>query len=188
MKKKLFSEIPVLRGERITLRALTQSDVDGLRELMETAKVYRYEPTYLFEKKYKDPADTIEHLYKEGLKQSLFLGVFLGDDFAGLAEIYGYRPLLRKASVGYRLLPRYWGQGIATETLRLLREYLFGETDVEVLTASVMRGNKASARVLEKNGFACMRSNVLEDWGYPEYVVSDKWLLVGVASRLGYQF
>ena len=41
-------------------------------------------------------------------------------DFCGLAEFYGYRDQLHKVSVGYRLLERHWGKGIATETLRLI--------------------------------------------------------------------
>ena len=35
--KKLFSEIPCLQGEGITLRKLTLSDASGLRELTESA-------------------------------------------------------------------------------------------------------------------------------------------------------
>ncbi len=53
-KNKLFSEIPVLKGKRVTLKALTLDDLDGLRELTQCDLVYRYLPTFLFEKQYND--------------------------------------------------------------------------------------------------------------------------------------
>ena len=55
MIKQLFSEIPCLRGERITLKALTPADAGSLRKMTESEAVYRYLPTFLFEKQYDDP-------------------------------------------------------------------------------------------------------------------------------------
>ena len=49
---KPFSKIPYLKGERITLMALDKSDADSLRKLTEDDEVYRYLPTFLYEKKY----------------------------------------------------------------------------------------------------------------------------------------
>ncbi|MBQ3285460.1 MAG: GNAT family N-acetyltransferase [Ruminococcus sp.] len=188
MKKKLFSEIPRLAGERITLRRLTQDDADGLSRLINSEEVYRYLPAYLFEKEYGDVHTVINRLYGECLKESLILGVFTENEFCGLAEIYGYRAPLLKASVGYRLLPEYWGKGIATETLGLLVKYLLEETDVEVITASTMIGNKASANVLKKNGFKRVIYAALENWGYKTPTAADKWLRTGVGYRRRYRF
>ena len=53
MKKKLFSEIPYLEDGRIVLRKLEPEDADGLRELVNSPAVYRYLPTFLFEKNMK---------------------------------------------------------------------------------------------------------------------------------------
>ena len=36
--------------------------------------------------------------------------------------------------------------------------------------------NKASAKVLIKNGFALVVSGAKEDWGYPEPTIVDKWI------------
>ena len=102
--KKLLSEIPCLQGERITLRALTAADASGLRELTEDAEVYKYLPTFLYETKYDDKEYVISHLYDECIRTSLILGVYVENAFCGLAEFYGYRAPLLKASVGYRLL------------------------------------------------------------------------------------
>ena len=107
---------------------------------------------------------------------TVILGVFLGDEFCGLAEMYGYRDPIHKISVGYRLLERYWGKGIAKEALGMMIEYLYDETDIEIITASTMVENQASANVLKKNGFQMVVHAVDEDWGYDKPTVSDKWI------------
>ena len=181
--KELFSEIPSLRGDGLELRRLERCDAEDLRALTGCAEVYRYLPTFLFEKQSEDAEETIRRMYAQGLEQSLILGVFSNGRFCGLAEFYGYRAPLRKISVGYRLLPQCWGKGIATKTLGLMVGYLFRETDVKIITASVMPENRASARVLEKNGFRCIARAVLENWGYPLPTRADKWIRTAAGYR-----
>ena len=55
-------------------------------------------------------------------------------------------------------------------------DYLYGETDIEIITASTMIENAASARVLTKNGFDLVVHAVGEDWGYDSPTVADKWI------------
>ena len=186
--KKLFSEIPTLKGERVTLRPLTAAEADGLRELTESAEVYRYLPTFLYEKKYDDKEYVIEHLYDECIKESLILGVFLNEEFCGLAEIYGYRATLLKASVGYRLLESAWGKGIGTETLGILVKYLLEETDIRIITASTMKENTASANVLKKNGFKPVGYTVFENWGYAKPILTLKWIRTAAGYYTQYRF
>lgn len=176
MKRKLFSEIPDLRGETLRLRALTRADADGLRELVNSDRVYRYLPTFLFERKYADIQAVVDRLYTECFRESIILGVFRDGDFCGLAELYGYRDPIHKVSVGYRLLERCWGRGIASEALGLMIDYLYGETDIEIITASTMVENQASARVLTKNGFSLVVHAAEEDWGYARPTLADKWI------------
>ena len=176
MKKKLFSEIPCLESGRITLKRLVPEDAPALRELVESPAVYRFLPTFLFEKKYDEASAVIDRLYDECWRESIILGVFLGPAFCGLAEMYGYRDRIHKISVGYRLLKRAWGMGIASEALGLMIDYLLGETDIEIITASTMVENRASANVLRKNGFSLIVHAVGEDWGYDHPTITDKWI------------
>ncbi|MBP5155470.1 MAG: GNAT family N-acetyltransferase [Clostridia bacterium] len=174
-RKKPFSEIPVIKTGRLTLRGLAEGDAKSLRELTEDAEVYRFLPTFLFEKKYADADEVIKKLYTECIGESLILGVFDKDGFCGLAELYGFRDAIHKISVGYRFVKRCWGRGYASEALGGLLEYLYGETDAEIITASTMTENAASARVLAKNGFTAV-ARADEDWGYPEPTLTDKWI------------
>ena len=58
------------------------------------------------------------------------------------------------AMFGYWLGRSYWGRGIATEAAALLADYALTEGGLRRLEASVFVQNLASARVLEKCGFA----------------------------------
>ena len=53
-------------------------------------------------------------------------------------------------------------------------DHLFGETDIEIITASTMVENRASANVLIKNGFTLVVHAVGEDWGCPAPTITDK--------------
>ena len=112
--KKLFSEIPYIEGDRLVIRRITADDAPALRELAGNEAVYRYLPTFLFEKKYED--------------------------------------------IGY------------------VTDYLYNETDIEIITASTMIENLASAKVLRKNGFDLVVHAVPEDWGHEEPAITDKWI------------
>ncbi len=72
----------------------------------------------------------------------------------------------RTAEVGYWLGEPFWGQGIATHALQAFTEYAFATFDLVRLQAFVKEWNPASARVLEKCGFALegrLRKNVTKD-------------------------
>lgn len=48
---------------------------------------------------------------------------------------------------------RCWGQGYATEAIRLLCEWAFMELDLQKLNAGIYEGNVSSRRAFEKCGF-----------------------------------
>ncbi len=178
---RLFDEIPCIEGKSIMLNKIVQSDAPGLQELVNSKKVYRYLPTFLFEKQRENVHETIDLLYGDLFtnKESLLLCVRSkqGGTFCGLAECYGLREELNKISIGYRLLERCWGHGIASQAVSLMVSYLYDKTNIELITASTMVENAASARVLHKNGFICTTHAVEEDWGYDTPTITDKWFL-----------
>ena len=174
--KELFPEPPVLSGASLCLKPLALSDACSLRRLTWQEAVYRYLPTFLFEKKYDDPAIVIKCLYDEGLTDSLILGIHRENRFCGLIEVYSYRAPIHKASIGYRLLQEEWGKGIATEALSMMTDELLAVRGIEIITASTMLQNHASAHVLRKNGFTLVNHAVEEDWGFPEPTLTDKWI------------
>ena len=177
--KKLFSEIPRLEGERIVLDRIVDADADALDDLASTEEVYRFEPTFLFERQFASAQETISQIYGTLFtgKDSLILAIRPKEtgELEGLAEFYGLRDSLHKVSMGYRLRKRSWGKGLATEAAGLMVDYLYGQTDIQIITASTMMENVGSARVLEKNGFVRTVRGATEDWGHPQPTLVDKW-------------
>jgi RimJ/RimL family protein N-acetyltransferase len=58
-----------------------------------------------------------------------------------------------RAELGYWIGHPYWGQGYATEAVRRLLRFAFGELKLGSVEAEVFTGNDASMRVLAKTGF-----------------------------------
>ncbi|MBQ6162933.1 MAG: GNAT family N-acetyltransferase [Clostridia bacterium] len=177
----LFDEFPRLESDRLILREWTAADAPALGAIVRDPEIYRYLPTFLYEQSIPDAGEMIARARAEcfDTKQSVLFGICLKsapDTVIGIAEIYNYEPQKEKASVGYRLLPAFWGQGIASETTALLVKYLIERTDVRKITAHVMAENAASARVLEKNGFVLRWTGLREDWGRGAPVLINKFM------------
>ena len=83
------------------------------------------------------------------------IGVHPGDD------IHRYT-----ATIGYWLGEQFWGRGIMTEVVTAVTDLYFGNFPVRRISAEVFSSNPASARVLEKAGFAFegrLKNNVIKD-------------------------
>jgi len=89
----------------------------------------------------------------------------------GIGLILNGDVYIKSAEIGYWLGEQNWGKGIATEAVRQMTEYAFYYFDLVRLYAEVFETNKASMRVLEKNGYylegvrrkAVFKNNVLMD-------------------------
>ena len=71
-----------------------------------------------------------------------------------------------RAEVGYWLAKPFWGRGLMTAVVRRVCRHAFEEFGLAKITAHVVPHNPASARVLEKCGFAeegSLRQHFLKD-------------------------
>lgn len=75
-----------------------------------------------------------------------------------LTEFFGYRG----REIGYVLSRDYWGQGLMTEAVRAVIDYLFNECDLDFLTCGYYDFNSRSRRVQEKCGFRPYRKLVMD--------------------------
>ena len=178
--KKIFDEIPYITGSTVILKKLEPSDAEALDVMRHSRKTYKYLPTFLFENKYEDIDYTIKMIYDECFKnkESVIMGVYAKEDmrFCGLTEFYGWDDDQQKISVGGRIYEKEWGNGFGSEALEIMLDYLFHETDIEVVTASSMVENDPSAAALIKNGFIMTDKDVEEDWGFAEKTLEKKWV------------
>jgi RimJ/RimL family protein N-acetyltransferase len=74
--------------------------------------------------------------------------------FVGSIGLKNIDLINKKADLGYWIGEEYWDRGIATECVELIINYAFSSSDLGLreVIAYVFPENKASIRVLEKNG------------------------------------
>lgn len=75
--------------------------------------------------------------------------------------------------LGYRLGKKYWGKGIASETVAASLSFGFEDLELEKIYGWVMPDNKASIRIMEKFKFR-LDAHIFED-GVPvnQYVLEN---------------
>lgn len=146
--------------ERFILREIVPTDLDGLYELDSDPAVH----TYLGSKPVTNKQQVAEaiHFIRQ---QYIYNGIgrwaivnrttneFVG--WSGLkfvtTEINNH---INFYDLGYRLLQKYWGQGVATETAIATLDYAFNNLHVSEVYAMTDSNNIASQNVLKKTGFS----------------------------------
>jgi len=153
----------------IKLREYKKSDADRLVQLANNMSVSRY-LVYTFPYPYtrKDADWWIAIGAKENgaeIKVIEYHGEFIGS--VGINREPGWKSHI--AEVGYWLGEEYWGRHIATDALKLMCDLVFSENRYRKLFAPVLAPNKASMKVLEKNGFeleGVLKQEVFKDEEY----------------------
>lgn len=77
-----------------------------------------------------------------------FTNQFMGQAGLIIQHIDGQTEL----EVGYHLLPKFWGQGFATEAATHFKELAFQISEVESVVSYIEKNNTASQKVAERNG------------------------------------
>ena len=150
-----------LETERLILRELRESDLEGIFKLDSDPLVHKYlgnKPIKTKEKAAKI-IQFVQHQYK-----SLGIGRFAAiekssDDFIGWSGLKlnnGEKEALNGKSdfydIGFRFIPRFWGKGYATESSVAVLEFGFNKLNIETICGAAETGNLASNRVLQKIG------------------------------------
>ena len=75
--------------------------------------------------------------------------------------------------IGYRLLPTYWGQGLATEAARSSRDYAFRELNAPKVVSIIRPTNVRSIRVAEKLGMTIAKETVYKGFEVRIYQITN---------------
>ena len=139
--------------ENVTLRPLLLSDRQDLARLINNKKIWDHLRDY------------IPYPYSE-TDAEFFINLSIADDpvqtfaienngrLAGVISILIQKDVYRKsAEIGYWIGEPFWGMGIATKAVRLITDYGFCQLNLVRVYAGIFEFNRASMRVLEKNGF-----------------------------------
>lgn len=165
-----------IENDRLEIHGLKDRDLEALSAMRNDPVIYRYEPAFL-EELLGSAEEALQKIRSMDLREDrqCILGIYEKTDpdtLAGLAELYDYKPSGKVISIGLRFRPEYWGRGMASSCVSALLDFIRNETQVELVTAHVLPGNKASAGCVRKNGFEYLLSKE-EDWGLGEPSVAE---------------
>lgn len=155
----------VLETDRLRLRELSLDDAPGIFELDSDPEVVRYlgrAPLASVEEARQRIAERMLADYArhgfgrwamqlKGASPAELTESEPGGAFVGVAGLK-WLSELNEVDIGYGLLPRYWGRGLATEAARAAIDYGFRTFGLSRVIGLVDPPHAASIRVLEKCG------------------------------------
>ncbi|KAB1187835.1 MULTISPECIES: GNAT family N-acetyltransferase [Haloferax] len=138
-----------LEGDAVELRTVDESDIDFFHEMVNDPRVRRGIAAV-------DPVTrTNEREWVESRGTDDNINFVICDDGDPVGTI-GLKPpnvVNGAVEVGYIVAPDHWGNGYATDALRTICGYAFGERRLNKVYANAYETNPGSVRVLEKAGF-----------------------------------
>lgn len=150
---------PIIETDRLYMRELHPSDVDGMFELDSNAAVHQFLGNKPIKTK-EEAAKVIEFVRKQ--YEDLGIGRWAvvlkeTDEFIGWSGLKFFKETVNDKKnfyeLGYRFIQKHWGKGYATETAKASVSYAFNELKQDKVYAMTELGHKASINVLEKIGF-----------------------------------
>jgi RimJ/RimL family protein N-acetyltransferase len=144
----------ILETDRLLLRKYVEEDAEAFFELNSDPRVLRFVPDKQLLNVEQARQILIDHPIADYRKRGFGRGACIlkstGEQigFAGLK----YLEELGEVDVAYRLLPAFWGQGLATEAALASVRYGFATLGLKRIIGLAMPENIASIRVLEKAG------------------------------------
>ncbi|HLP39456.1 GNAT family N-acetyltransferase [Lacibacter sp.] len=158
----------VAETERLILREIQLTDVDGIFELDADPEVHRY----LGNKPVtgKDQVVTqINAIRQQYINNGIGRWAIIDRKTGGFIGWTGLKFVTELINnhrnyydLGYRLIRRYWGRGIATETAHVSLQYAFNKINVNEVYAMADCENVASNRILQKVGLNYIETFDLE--------------------------
>jgi RimJ/RimL family protein N-acetyltransferase len=143
-----------LQTARTILRPFTEEDAIQTFSWFGDPEVMKFTPhgpDITMESNILRITNYIEHQNKYGYAKWIILDRYTLQPIGDSGPMYF--PECHAFELGFRLLPSFWNQGIATEVTSAWLRYCRQILDLKNLMAFAHTGNLASMRVLEKTGF-----------------------------------
>ncbi|MCB9232819.1 MAG: GNAT family N-acetyltransferase [Bacteroidia bacterium] len=143
----------IIETERILLRKYSLTDLHDAARMGSDPEVMRFTGEGMVDR--AKMLDILENViladykaygYGRWVMELKSTGEYMG--FCGLK----YLPDIQEVDLGYRMFPRFWGQGYATEAAQATLDYGFEVLGLKRIIGQAFPENVASVRVLEKLG------------------------------------
>ena len=149
-----LNEFPTLKSNLVRLRQLRHKDIQTMAPLV-TKHVVRYLVHVPFPYEIEDARRFVNKSRRnfQLKKERIFAIDLVGDgSLVGVISLQKIDRNNKNAQISYWIGKNYWNLGIATESINLLIRHAFCVLRLHKVYANVLATNRASIRVLEKNG------------------------------------
>lgn len=162
-------EFPRLETDRMILREYTQADIEVMIPHYSDEEVWKYIDTHPV----NNPREILEVInwgkYILANNTGVLWGLFSKEDdsFVGEMNYVGRRDgtiegKIHRAEVGYNMVSKHWGKGLASEALREIISYIFSTTEIHRLEAIIRPENIRSRNLASRIGF--QEEGILRDY------------------------
>ena len=175
-----FTPFPLLSTKRLILRQITKEDVKEAFQIRSDSNVMRYidrpmavtmEDAFQFIQRVEDNLTN-----SNGINWALTLKD--DDSLIGTIGFHRIEKENYRAEIGYMLATPFHRKGLMQEAITVAIDYGFKIMNLHSIEAKINPDNKASAGLLEKNGF------VKEAYFKENYYYNDKFLDTAIYSLL----
>ena len=153
---KIFSDIPTLKTDRLTLRALRSDDAADMFEYASRDDVTEF----LLWSSHKEASYTRDYLryvesrYAVGDFYDWAITLTESGKMIGTCGFAAIDTVNNSGELGYVLNPSYHGRGIASEAASAVMEFGFSTLGMHRIEARFMVGNEPSRKVMERLGMS----------------------------------
>ena len=146
--------VPVINATRVSLRPITERDIDSLYSIFSDPEVMRYwsSPPLEDREAAGNLFSHIQDMFQRRLYFQWGIARRIDDILIGTSTLFHIESNNHRAEIGYALGRAYWGNGYIQEALRALLDFSFTELKLHRIEADVDPRNVASIRTLERLG------------------------------------
>jgi [ribosomal protein S5]-alanine N-acetyltransferase len=155
MLNRIFTPVPILTTERLTLRQLIINDEHEIFTLRSDSEINKYLDRQISNT--LDDARNFINKVNENINKndSLYWAITFSDKniLVGTICLFNLSDENGKCEIGYELLTNFQGQGIMMEAVEKVIDYAFNKIKVQTIEACFHRDNQSSIKLLEKFSF-----------------------------------
>lgn len=151
MKHRNLKTFPILTTERLTLRQLSDNDVQEIFLLRSDILINKYldrQPS----KTLKDALEFIKKIRNNSLSYWA-ISPRGNEKLVGTICLFDVSEELKKCEIGYELLTEYQGKGIMREAAKKIIEYSFQTLGLKTIEAYTHKDNQSSTNLLKELKF-----------------------------------
>ena len=149
------SDLYHFTSARLGFRSWQEYDLPALHSINADPQVMKYFPKTLSETESKEFMERMNQQYIQ--RNYCYFAVDLLESFEligfiGLSYQDFKSPYTPCVDIGWRIKPKFWGQGLATEGAIRCLDYGFNTIGLETIRAIAPANNKASVSVMQRSG------------------------------------